>query len=164
MQEIELLQEKLRELAQANLDHERAKAEVEVAENKLHALPEYQELGEVSEKAQGVRDTIAALRTEINDLTLNTYKATGEKKPAEGVGVRVGTVYLYDPDQAKSYCLGELPEALKLDSRTFEKYVKGVQEVKPLDFVTTEEKITPTIASDLSDYLELELSADQPIS
>ena len=61
--------------------------------------------------------------------------------------------YDYDDDLAFAYCRSELPQALKLDKRIFEKFIKGVQEVRPLDFVTVEEKITPTIASDLSEYL-----------
>ncbi|MDY6993196.1 MAG: hypothetical protein SVR94_11410 [Pseudomonadota bacterium] len=148
------LNEMLHELALLNAAHQDALEDVEQAENALHALPEYQVLGEKSEQAQKIRDEIAATRKIINGLTVTAYQQTGEKKPAHGVGIRVGKSYIYDQEVAMSYCRSELPQALKLDKRTFEKYVKGVQDVKPLDLVTVEETITPTIASDLSEYLE----------
>jgi len=154
MQEIELLQEKLKELAALNIHYEHAKVKVETAENKLHDLPEYQVLGKASEKAQGVRDAIASLRTEINELTLEIYQETGEEKPVNGVGIRVYKKLVYDPTDAFDYCMESLPAALKLDKRTFEKYVKGVQEVQPLDFVSTKENPRPTIDRDLGEYLE----------
>lgn len=154
MQEIELLQEKLRILAILNNKHEENQRNVEGWQREVDESSAGQGLIIAEELAARTKKEIDALRTEINDLTLKAYEQTGEKKPAEGVGVRVGTSYIYTQEDALTYCRSELPQALKLDKRTFEKFVKGTQDVKPLDFVTTEDKITPTIASDLSEYLE----------
>ena len=148
-----MLQEKLRELAELNRKHEEVKSVVDKLEKVIHALPEYEAFNLASSDAKKVSDEIASIRSEINTLTIEAYERTGEKKPAPGVGIRVSMSYDYDDDLAFAYCRSELPQALKLDKRTFEKFIKGVQEVRPLDFVTVEEKVTPTIASDLSEYL-----------
>jgi len=149
-----MLQEKLRELARLNHNLEDVNEIVSENQKLLEGTPQYIALKKSKATAKDIQTSAQRVRSEINTLTLEAYQQTGEKKPAPCVGIRVGQSFVYDTDQALNYCLAELPEALKLDKRTFEKYVKGMQEIKPLDFVTIEEKITPTIASDLSEYLE----------
>lgn len=149
-----MLQEKLRELAYIKAQTENRQGTVEALYEVVKSLPEFAEFEREQAAVKQLQDKMTAIRSEINDLTLAAYNETGNKKPANGVGIRVGVSYVYDGEVAKNYCLAELPEALKLDTRIFEKYIKGIMEVKPLNFVTTEEKVTPTIASDLSEYLE----------
>ena len=131
-----MLQEKLKELALANVELEHWNKKAEDKQFNLEQTVQFQELQIVKGRAEKVKEDIDALRDEINSLTLEAYQQTGDKKPAPGVGVRVYTNYVYDQNEAISYCRQELPAALKLDKRSFEKYVKGVQEVKPLEFVT----------------------------
>ena len=148
------LKSKLRELASYRRALEENQAWEETREEKLKALPEYQELEKIREEKAQMKDLINALRDEINELTLEIYQETGEEKPVNGVGIRVYKKLVYDPTDAFDYCMESLPAALKLDKRTFEKYVKGVQEVQPLDFVSTKENPRPTIDRDLGEYLE----------
>jgi vacuolar-type H+-ATPase subunit I/STV1 len=148
------LQDKIRELAELRKTTEHKQELMETRFEAVKASPLYHEFAEEEAAVKELQEQMQALRSEINALTIAAYQQTGDKKPTFGVGIRVGKSYIYDQDVAKSYCLAELPEALRLDTRTFVKYVKGVQDVKPLNFVTVEEKITATIASDLSEYLE----------
>jgi hypothetical protein len=150
----EMLEQKLRELADLNRVADDNYADVLELEDQLKKTQQYSLLEGAKEIYQDTKDKITSLRSEINTLTVAAYQQTGDKKPTPGVGIRVGKSYIYDDEVAFDYCRSELPQALKLDKRTFEKFVKGTQDVKPLDFVTTEDKITPTIASDLSEYLE----------
>ena len=149
-----MLQEKLRELARLYVDLEEARGDVGMAQRALESSYQYANLQESKLKQLELEEQAIALRSEINDLTLGAYYKTGTKHPAPGVGVRVGTELIYDPVDAKTYCLSELPEALKLDANVFEKYANGIREVKPLDFVSFAEKATPTISRDLGEYLE----------
>lgn len=149
-----MLQEKLKSLASLRRDLEENEAWREAKFEKVKALPEYQEFEKLRQERSDIADKIEALRSEINKLTLQAYQETGEKSPANGVSVRVYTNYSYDEEKAFGYCRGRLPAALKLDKRKFEKYVKGVQDVQPLEFVAVEEDPRPTIASDLSEYLD----------
>jgi hypothetical protein len=149
-----MLQEKLKSLAELNKALEENEAWREAKFEKVKALPEYQEFEELRQERSDIAEQIDNLRNEINELTLKAYLDTGEKNPASGVGVRVYTNYVYDEDKAFGYCRSRLPAALKLDKRKFEKYVKGVQDVQPLEFVEVKEDPRPTIASDLSEYLD----------
>jgi len=147
------VQEKLKELAQANERSSGLSADIKAAKEILEATSEYKTLEAFLVEASAVGQTITTLRDEINQLTLLAYAHTGNKKPAPGVGVRVSRSLVYDELQARDYCIANLAEALKLDKRAFEKYANGVSEVKPLEFVTITETPSATIASDLSEYL-----------
>lgn len=148
-----MLKEKLKELAQANQKHQEALEVFKTRETELHALPEYKDLEEALEETYKIRDEVNALRTKISELALEAYTQTGEKKPASGVGIKVTKELVYYDEQALEFCIENLPNALKLDKRFFEKHAKGVAETQPLNFVTIKEKPTATISSDLSEYL-----------
>lgn len=147
------VQEKLKELAQANERSSGLSADIKAAKEILEATSEYKTLEAFRVEASAVGQTITTLREEINQLTLEAYDQTGDKKPAPGVGIRVTKSLVYDETQAREYCVTNLVEALKLDKRIFEKYANGVSEVKPLEFVTIKETPSATIATDLSEYL-----------
>lgn len=151
----EMLQQKLKELAELYLGLEIIKTAEQSQDEKVKALPEYQALENIREGKKQQESDIENLRAEVKNLTMEAYLETDNKKPAPGVGIRVLTKYEYDETKAFDYCLHDLPEALKLDARKFEKYVKGVQDVKPLPFVSVEEYPTATIASDLTEYLDV---------
>ncbi|MFA5354166.1 MAG: hypothetical protein WC291_08045 [Thermodesulfovibrionales bacterium] len=93
-------------------------------------------------EAQEVTDAEAQVRA----LTLDAYWSTGSKKPAEGVGVRIGQALTYREDQAKSWAVQhDHQKLLKLDKSAFEKAAKALQ----LDFVKFEVQATATIAKEL---------------
>jgi hypothetical protein len=148
-----MLEQKLKSLAELQKELEEAQAWEEARREKLEALPEYQAVEKIKEARLQLISQIDEQRRENNELTLKAYQETGEKNPASGVGIRVYSRFDYDEGKAFDYCRGRLPAALKLDKRKFEKYVKGVQEVQPLDFVEITDDPRPTIASDLSEYL-----------
>ena len=153
----EIIKEHLKVLASGLDAYDDALDVVEDAKINLESTDEWKELETAKEHSASIKTETDYHRQVVNALTVLAYEQSGEKhdkKPVPGVGIRVSQVYRYDDQAAKNYCLAELPEALKLDGRIFEKYVKGVQDVKPLDFVTSEEKVTPTIAADLSEYLK----------
>ncbi|MBG0770898.1 MAG: hypothetical protein H0S82_04275 [Anaerolineaceae bacterium] len=151
----EVLKLKLRELAELAVETEEQQDLVETTFEVVKAMPLYQDFEEASLRAKELQGKIKDLRSDVNSLTIEAYRQTKEKKPVSGVGVRVGKALVYDVEKAREFCLAELPQALKLDTSVFEKYAKGVQEVKPLDFVNIEEKVTATIAGDLSEYKEV---------
>ena len=148
-----MLQDKLKELAEANLRLANLKEQRECVEEERQKSPWYAQMQSILEDMALETETVDALRSEINALTIDDYLQTGNKKPAPGVGIRINTSLLYDSGRAFDYCVANLTEAIVLDKKVFEKYAKGVSEVKPLDFVTIEEKPTATIASDLTEYL-----------
>ena len=69
----------------------------------------------------------------LKNCTLATYEATGDKKPAPGLGVREITTYSYDPHEALQWALAH-SLALSLDVRAFESLCKSPT-TRP-DFVT----------------------------
>jgi len=130
-----------------------------------------QVVAEVRCKAQTLREMVSELRTEwekynaqtldnltqagadvaveeqkLRELTLQAYAETGDKAPAEGVGIRERTVLTYDGkvafDWAKSHKM-----ALQLDKRAFEKIAKA----DPPDFVKITTEPQATIATNLDD-------------
>jgi len=151
----EALRSKLKELAELTVETEEQQGLVETTFEMVKASPLYQDFEEANLRAKELQAKMKGLRTEVNALTIEAYRQTKDKKPVSGVGVRVGKALVYDVEKAREFCLAELPQALKLDTSAFEKYAKGVQEVKPLDFVEFEEKLTPTIAGGLSEYTEV---------
>ena len=80
----------------------------------------------------------------LRELTLKAYAETGNKAPAEGVGIREVTKLNYDPkiafDWAKSHKM-----ALKLDVPAFDKIAKASQP----DFVKITQEPQATIAQNL---------------
>ena len=144
----------LYELARANENLENSNDEVDRRKEELKQCPAYVLLSAAEEEAQKTKSNIQELRSEVNALTLEAYEKTGEKKPAPGVGIKVGKKLVYREIDAFDYCQESLPAALKLDTGKFEKYAKAVYEVQPLDFVTIEEVPQATIAKDLSEYLD----------
>ena len=148
----EALRSKLKELAELAVETEERQYLVETTFEMVKAMPLYQDFEEASLRAKELQGKMKNLRSDINALTIEAYRQTKEKRPVSGVGVRVGKALVYDVEKAREFCLAELPQALKLDTSAFERYAKGVQEVKPLDFVSVEEKVTATIAGDLSEY------------
>ena len=128
-----------------------------------------QVVAEVRCKAQTLREMVSELRTEwekynaqtldnltqagadvaveeqkLRELTLQAYAETGDKAPAEGVGIRERTVLTYDGkvafDWAKAHKM-----ALQLDKRAFEKIVKA----DTPDFVKVSTEAIATIATEL---------------
>lgn len=89
-------------------------------------------------------DVVATAEVKLRELTIEAYKETGNKKPAEGVGIRELIKLEYDPKDALKWAM-EHQIALSLDKSGFEKIAKTT----PLEFVTTIPEIQATIATKL---------------
>lgn len=81
---------------------------------------------------------------ELRDRTLKAYAETGDKAPAEGVGIREVTKLEYDTKVAFDWAV-EHTMAIKLDVSAFEKIAK----VSPPNFVTVFQEPQATIATNL---------------
>lgn len=75
------------------------------------------------------------------------FRETGNKKPAPGVGVRVSKKLIYPERRALDWALQHAPVLVmrSLDKKAFEALMK----TQPQDFVTEEETVTITLATDL---------------
>ena len=98
---------------------------------------------------EGASSTRQEAEGRLRELTLQAYAETGNKQPAEGVGVRETTKLEYDPQVALLWATDHRI-MLKLDTPAFEKYAKA----SPLEFVKTRGEAQATIAQDLSKYIE----------
>lgn len=79
----------------------------------------------------------------IRDYAVKYFKETGEKQIGFGISVRVGTEYVYDEDKAREYAIDhEMPHLLKVDGTKFKKFAS----VTPLDFVSTEPKVSAVVS------------------
>jgi hypothetical protein len=113
-----------------------------------------EQFGETLERADSL---LATAKTDTMNAEENTrckalaiYYDTANKKPHSAVQVKMFTVLEYSPDAALNYARLHLPQALKLDKRTFEKVAKAAS----LDFVQANKRPKVTIARDLSGYVE----------
>lgn len=91
---------------------------------------------------------VSEAEDKLRELTLQAYAETGNKAPAEGVGIRERTILTYDGkvafDWAKAHKM-----ALKLDASAFEKIAKA----DPPDFVKITTEPQATIATNLDEKI-----------
>lgn len=96
-------------------------------------------------------DAVAAAELMVRTLTVDTFKATGNKKPAPGVEIKMKKEYEVDEVAAlkwaieKDLCL--IPQQLDL------KAVTKLASVQPLPFVRIHEEPQPQISTDLDKVL-----------
>ncbi len=100
----------------------------------------------IIEEAATLKEELTTNEATLRELTLQAYAETGNKAPAEGVGIRELTVLTYDGkvalDWAKAHKM-----ALKLDTSAFEKISKA----DPPDFVKITTEPQATIATNLEE-------------
>jgi hypothetical protein len=154
---VELMDNTARELRFLHSEHERAKSELDVMRKKLEADERWQTHSNILRESI---ERIAELETGLRALAVDYFKQTGVKSAHEAASVRLVDEAVYDQAEAASWAWENLREAFKFDAKAFEKYAKGVREVKPLPFVKFEKKMQPMISrkllSDISDESGLE--------
>lgn len=89
---------------------------------------------------------VLAQEAKLRELTLAVFRETGNKKPAEYVGIREGTELQYIKDEALAWAV-EHKLALALDKAAFEKTVKATPSAFP--FVQMIPTVTATIATEI---------------
>lgn len=87
---------------------------------------------------------LAKAEDRLRDLTIKAYNETGNKKLAEGVGIREVTRLEYDQNIALNWAR-EHDLCLMLDKKRFETLAK----TNPVDFVTIKTETQATISPDL---------------
>ena len=85
----------------------------------------------------------------LRELTLQAYRETGNKAPAEGVGIREVIKLEYDAGVALRWGIQHYGIALKLDTKAFETVVKATPNI--VDFVKITTEPQATIAQDLDE-------------
>jgi hypothetical protein len=105
------------------------------------------ELAVLAETERAVRAADANLRA----AALMEYQASGEKRPTEGVEVKLVTRLDYSEQQAFDWAKSS-GMALALDKKAFEAIAKGAK----LGFVRVEQRPQVTVATDLGKVLVTE--------
>ena len=121
---------------------------------KLDKLPEYQAYLACKEDIKIIKEQIEAKKDAVKSLAINDYNETGDKNPYPDVSVIINNKVDYDPLVARTWCEENLPKALMLDTKLFEKHAKALKETMPIPFVDYYQSPSVRISSDLTDYLE----------
>ena len=122
----------------------------------------FRRLKELLEKEEAIKNQIAMVTAglqeekklvsrEIDEIkgvlglqALDQFRATGEKKLAGGLGIRVSKTISYDAAKALDFAK-EKNMFLQLDSKAFEKVAGSLG----LDFVSETEKVTVTFPKEI---------------
>jgi hypothetical protein len=155
--------ETARALAVARNEYQALAGNAEALERQLAETDLGKQLAEIKAMLVLSKAALAIAESEHRTAMLVEFQETGTKKVAGGIVKEyTDTVYVYDLEEARQYCLKDLPGALKLDKSFFEKHAKGVAETAPLSFVqiVEEHSYKPNVSSDLSSYL-CETEAEQ---
>ena len=75
----------------------------------------------IEEKCR-LADACSEAEKKLRELTLAAYQATGSKKPAPGVGIRIVKSIEYDPAEARKWAASK-GACLTLDTKAFEAVV-----------------------------------------
>jgi len=132
-----------RKLAQARQLVEYARLREQHVTAVLQSLPEWRERDEVVARRQQLDLQAEILRKELAAVGAANWKPGDAKQLPYGT-VTEGTAYEYDETAAIRWCLDNKRDAIKLDSRKFEK-VGG-----ELDWVSKTPVLSMRIKSDLS--------------
>jgi len=141
------MEELLKRLADVKYEEEVIASKMKGLLNTILESAEYKTL----EELKRVRNAeIQMLDEQIRYEAICYYMETGDKKPIEGVGIRVMTKVNYDEHKATDWCTTNLPAALTVNKKVFEKIVKEMPEESLPDYISIEEQPSATISSDLS--------------
>ena len=107
---------------------------------------------ELEEELADVNRVIAELEREARECGLAVFIQTGDKHPHPAITVKTITRIDYDLNEATVWARQNLPEAIHLDTRFFEKHVKAVQATHPVPCAKIIFEPQAQIASDLSKW------------
>jgi hypothetical protein len=95
--------------------------DVDLALDTMLATPEGVAYTKLKEDLAESRDLLKRAEAEAREAILAAYRDTGNKKPAEGAGVRVTRKARYDIAVATTWAQESAPALLVLDTKAFEK-------------------------------------------
>lgn len=147
--------DKIKEYAELKARYDIDKDEMAKAIAEVKATDRYQVLSHGTGVAKLALDTLA---TEIREGAIAKFATDGNKKPWDGIGVRVSTEIGYSENEVTIEWAGErFPDtvSMAIKKSLFKKNVKALiaEGVKLPDFIEVTEKVTATISKDLSAYL-----------
>lgn len=146
MSSTSLLADQVREVAQRRAERDALAAEIKDARAAFEAT-----LGDRLARLKGLNEAVAMSEDAAKKLAEAIYETTKEKKPVDGVAIKVMTRLEYDDDAALAWArqtgMAIIPESL--DRKALERIAKAT----PLPFVTVKEEGTAQLAADLSAYL-----------
>lgn len=145
------LQDALRELAVARKQHEIAKGSVREQEVILSALIEYVVLQAVKQQANALSVAVGAAEAKVRELALAEHALTGEYKPADGIQIKEFNKVVYEPEQARVWCVTYATKYLQLDTKAFEKAASVLRDLGAPVELTKEARAQ--IATDLDVWL-----------
>lgn len=109
---------------------------------------------DVIDLARSLQEEALELELQIKAAAAKHYKATQDKAPCAGVGIRVGTAYDIDSDEAWDWIRDhKMEKQLTKPAQLDEKAIAKLASATELPFVTALEQVTPTIAKDLDKAL-----------
>jgi len=150
------IKSQLRNLAYIRLQLERRKDDLDNAQAKLDATPEYAEVQELLAGINALKQQEENLKAYISadGLRLSELSNYEDRKPISGVQVKeFSTVEILDENKAKKWAGENAPDVLSISASKFNKVAK----VLTLDFVKLGTEYKAQVASDLSEYLDDEL-------
>ena len=145
MEAPEILRQQVAEVAARRADRDEVAATVKALREQFEAS-----IAHHTARLKTLNDAVASSEASARAIAVALYHTTGEKKPTEGVQIKVTTKLVYDPAEAfakaKAMGVAIVPEAL--DVKAFEKIAKASRDSFP--FVEVVEEPTATLGSDLS--------------
>ena len=132
-------EEKLMELKTALENEQKVNEEIALKRDEFE-----KQNAELFMKQAKIRESISDCKEILRENAEVGFSKDGLKKRLGGIGVRVGTDFIYDEKVAFNWAK-EHKLCLKLDTTSFKKIAK----TQDLDFVTKEEKITITFPKEI---------------
>jgi hypothetical protein len=116
-----------------------------------------QQLAETTALLKAAQLAVTEAYERVKSAAIEQHQDSGTKQPHPAVKVVISTILQYDVSNALDYARQHLPQALKLDRRTFEKAAKAIEP----DFVSFDTQPSVRVARDLSAYLTPEGDASE---
>jgi len=145
------MEEILRQLARTRAEIEAKQALSVAMQAEIDKTPLGIRLGVCQESLTTLREQASLLESQAREAALAVYAETGNKKPADGVGIRVYQRLRYDVAEVMAWCKEHAPVFVieTLDKKPFEKAAPDMAGAP----VIVEEEPTATLGKDLSAYL-----------
>jgi len=144
------MKERLAELAESRRLEQVWKSKITTINAEIDASPIGQARSQAHESLRQAQNCVAIATGNVQTCALQQYADTGNKTPHPDAKIALTVVLAYKLVEAIGYARDHLPQALKLDKRTFDRAAK----VLDLDFVTFTQEPRVRISRDLSAHLD----------
>jgi len=144
----------LRQVALARAQAEGAKKARDEAKARLEASDLHLEFTRAMEVCKLLSVDVSNAEDQARRAALAMYGTTLMKHPVADVEIKLFKELTYDPVEARTYALMNLPQALALVPKTFEKIVLAMPDEARPGFVSITMQPKALLASDLSGWLE----------